>query len=124
MEATNRYKAFVEMDLIFDSPDDFLYRQKGQLKLDNTILEEFLPQLLFRGLSLANSSFELGPHETFAGLSFASTIANTGATGIKAHIVTNRVTSRNNQKCDDILNFFNIIFSPDKVTTFITDSDN
>ena len=46
VEATNRYKTFVELDLIFDSPESFLYRQKGQLKLDNTILEEFLPQLV------------------------------------------------------------------------------
>jgi len=45
VSATNRYKRFIELDLIFDSSDNFLYRQKGQLKLDNTILEEFLPQL-------------------------------------------------------------------------------
>ena len=38
VDATNRYKEFIELDLIFDSPEDFLYRQKGQLKLDNTIL--------------------------------------------------------------------------------------
>ncbi len=81
MDATNRYKMFVELDLIYDSPADFLYRQKGQLKLDNTILEEFLPQLLFRGLSLADSTFELDPRKTFAGLSFASCLANTGIGG-------------------------------------------
>jgi len=39
----NDYKFFIDLDLIFDSPDDFLYRQKGQLKLDNTVIEEFLP---------------------------------------------------------------------------------
>ncbi|ERT06144.1 putative r.EsaWC2II [Lyngbya aestuarii BL J] len=39
VEATNRYKRFIELDLIFDSSENFLYRQKGQLKLDNTILE-------------------------------------------------------------------------------------
>ena len=38
VSATNRYKRFIELDLIFDSSDNFLYRQKGQLKLDNTIL--------------------------------------------------------------------------------------
>lgn len=37
VDATNRYKRFIELDLIYDSPEDFLYRQKGQLKLDNTI---------------------------------------------------------------------------------------
>jgi DNA modification methylase len=82
VDATNRYKMFVELDLIFDSPGDFLYRQKGQLKLDNTILEEFLPQLLYRGLSLADNTFELGPRKTFAGLSFGSSLANTGSGGL------------------------------------------
>jgi len=52
VDATNRYKMFIELELIFDSPEDFLYRQKGQLKLNNTILEEFLPQLMFRGFAI------------------------------------------------------------------------
>ena len=39
----NEYKLYVDVDLIFDSTEDFLYRQKGQLKLDNTVIEEFLP---------------------------------------------------------------------------------
>ena len=81
VDATNRYKMFIELDLIFDSPKDFLYRQKGQLKLDNTILEEFLPQLLFRGLSLPDSTFEFGPRKTFAGLSFTSALAKPGVGG-------------------------------------------
>jgi len=81
VDATNRYKMFVELELIFDSPEDFLYRQKGQLKLDNTILEEFLPQLMFRGLSLPDSTFEFGPQKTFSGLSFTSGLANTGVGG-------------------------------------------
>jgi len=81
VEATNRYKKFIELDLIFDSPENFLYRQKGQLKLDNTILEEFLPQLVFRGVRLHDTTFELGPRNTFAGLSFTSSLANPGAGG-------------------------------------------
>jgi len=81
VEATNRYKKFIELDLIFDSADDFLYRQKGQLKLDNTILEEFLPQLMLRGLNLPENNFEFGPQKTFSGLSFASEIANPGKGG-------------------------------------------
>ena len=40
VEATNRYRNFIDLDLIFDSRKDFLYRQKGQLKLDNTIIEK------------------------------------------------------------------------------------
>ena len=81
VDATNRYKMFVELELIFDSPEDFLYRQKGQLKLDNTILEEFLPQLMYRGLSLPDSTFEFGPQKTFSGLSFISGLSNTGVGG-------------------------------------------
>jgi len=81
VDATNRYKMFIELDLIFDSPEDFLYRQKGQLKLDDTILEEFLPQLLYRGLSLSENSFEFGPQKTFAGLSFISSLSKTGKGG-------------------------------------------
>ncbi|MEO1186882.1 MAG: Bpu10I family restriction endonuclease, partial [Cyanobacteria bacterium J06636_27] len=67
--------------LIFDSTDNFLYRQKGQLKLDNTILEEFLPQLVFRSLRGIDESFELGPRNTFAGLSFLSSVGNPGEAG-------------------------------------------
>lgn len=81
VEATNRYKRFIELDLIFDSPDNFLYRQKGQLKLDNTILEEFLPQLIYRSLRGIDDSFEIGPKSTFSGLSFLSSLGNPGQGG-------------------------------------------
>ncbi len=30
----NEYRNYIDVDLVFDSPNDFLYRQKGQLKLD------------------------------------------------------------------------------------------
>lgn len=79
--ATNQYKRFIELDLIFDSPENFLYRQKGQLKLDNTILEEFLPQLLLKSLRNLNNSFELGPRKTFSGLTFLSSVGNSGEAG-------------------------------------------
>ncbi|MDH6061391.1 Bpu10I family restriction endonuclease [Chrysosporum bergii ANA360D] len=81
VEATNQYKRFIELDLIFDSPDNFLYRQKGQLKLDNTILEEFLPQVIYRSLKKIDNSFELRPKSTFAGLTFLSSLGNTGMAG-------------------------------------------
>src|SRR5437016_889319 len=42
----NEYRLFLDVEVIFDSLDDFLYRQKGQLKLDNSVLEEFLPHLV------------------------------------------------------------------------------
>lgn len=85
IEALNDYKRHLELDLIFDSDDDFLYRQKGQLKLDNTVLEEFLPYLfdiqLIPGLSrLANIS--CGPQSCFAGLSFASPLLPLNSGGV------------------------------------------
>jgi len=81
VEATNQYKQFIDLDLIFDSPDNFLYRQKGQLKLDNTIIEEFLPQLIYRSLRDIDDSFEIGPKSTFSGLSFLSSLGNPGQAG-------------------------------------------
>ena len=71
VRATNAYKRFIELDLIFDSKADFLYRQKGQLKLDNTILEEFLPRLVDERLvpGLCNvKGLTSGPQACFAGL--------------------------------------------------------
>jgi DNA modification methylase len=81
VDSTNNYKRFIELDLIFDSPENFLYRQKGQLKLDNTILEEFLPQLVCRALNLPDGMYEIGPRNTFAGLSFSSSLSNQGYGG-------------------------------------------
>ena len=37
----NEYKQYIDLNVIFDSDNNFLYRQKGQLKLDNTVIEEF-----------------------------------------------------------------------------------
>jgi hypothetical protein len=42
----NEYKDYIEVDLIAQRGSDFLKRQKGQLKLDNSILEEFLTHLI------------------------------------------------------------------------------
>lgn len=81
VQATNEYKKYVELNLIFDSPENFLYRQKGQLKLDNTIIEEFLPHLISRSVVGPDEVFELGPRKTFSGLSFSSTIGDTGHGG-------------------------------------------
>lgn len=81
VEVTNQYKTFIELNLIFDSPENLLYRQKGQLKLDNTILEEFLPQLVYRSLQLGDQAFEFGPRSTFTGLSFTSSLSTSGNGG-------------------------------------------
>ncbi len=81
VDSTNRYKKFIELDLIFNSEADFLYRQKGQLKLDNTIIEEFLPQLIYRSIPDIDDTYQLGPQKTFSGLSFLSSIGNPGVGG-------------------------------------------
>lgn len=69
----NDYKSFIEIDLIFGSPNQFLYRHKGQHKVDNSIMEEFLPwlcdQRLVPGLARAVSP-QFGPQRAFAGLQF------------------------------------------------------
>lgn len=70
------YKRSVELDLVFDSSQDFLYRQKGQLKLDNTIIEEFLPILVTTALADLLQDYELafGPTTCFSGIRFESSI--------------------------------------------------
>ena len=50
LEKTNAYKKFIEYDLIFCSEKDFLYRSSGQLKIVNTILEEFVPFIVDKRL--------------------------------------------------------------------------
>jgi hypothetical protein len=65
----NAYKRYIEVDLIYDSPRDHLYRQSGQHKVGNSILEEFLPRLadtrLVPGLALL-PSYTVGPQSAFA----------------------------------------------------------
>lgn len=39
VDSLNLYKNSIDIDLIFKSRNDFLYRQNGQLKLSNSILE-------------------------------------------------------------------------------------
>jgi hypothetical protein len=73
------YKRYVEVDLVFDSDNDFLYRQKGQVKLDNTIVEEFLPILVTTALADQIQSYDLlsfGPTTCFSGIRFESSIMN------------------------------------------------
>lgn len=74
----NEYRNFLDLEVIFDSEDDFLYRQKGQLKLDNTVVEEFLPHLVAIAFPNIAADFDIGPRSCFSALYFTSTI--TGAT--------------------------------------------
>lgn len=73
----SEYKLYIDVDLIFDSTEDFLYRQKGQLKLDNSIIEEFLPRLVEKYLQPElNTNIYLGPTKCFSEASFSSTLDN------------------------------------------------
>jgi hypothetical protein len=77
VELLNTYKNYIEIDLIFASNEDFLYRQKGQLKLDNTVLEEFLPLLvncIFKE-KIREKNIVLGPASCISGIRFDSTLA-------------------------------------------------
>lgn len=72
----DEYKRYLEVDLIFDSSNDFLYRQKGQLKLDSSVIEEFLPLLVVKALSDQLQGYELtfGPTTCFSSVRFESSI--------------------------------------------------
>ncbi|MYH83702.1 Bpu10I family restriction endonuclease [Candidatus Poribacteria bacterium] len=76
IEMLNEYKQYIELNVIFDSKNNFLHRQKGQLKLDNTIIEEFLPILLTSALSdiLQDYDLDFGPITCFSGIRFESSI--------------------------------------------------
>jgi hypothetical protein len=73
----NQYKRAIEVDLIYDSPEDFLYRQSGQHKVGNSILEEFLPRLadtrLVPGLRLV-PSYKVGPQSAFAAFTIIGSV--------------------------------------------------
>ena len=79
----DRYKKFIALDLIYDSDEDFLYRQKGQLKLDNTVLEEFLPRLV--GHQFPEHSevcgLTIGPANALAQLHFDSDLRSESSGG-------------------------------------------
>ncbi|MFZ1005999.1 MAG: Bpu10I family restriction endonuclease [Candidatus Sulfotelmatobacter sp.] len=72
----NDYRLYIDVDLVFDSEDDFLYRQKGQLKLDNSVVEEFLPRLIQPAVipPLKNMQVEVGPRKSFSSAFFVSSL--------------------------------------------------
>ena len=70
------YKRYIDLELIFDSDADFLYRQKGQLKLDNSIIEEFIPLLVTTVFEeeLEGKGLLYGPTQCFSHLRFESSL--------------------------------------------------
>lgn len=80
----DEYKRYVDLELIFDSDDDFLYRQRGQLKLDNSVIEEFLPHLVatvFRDDLARVADIYLGPTQCMSALRFDSGLVESPAGG-------------------------------------------
>lgn len=85
INSLNEYKNLIDIDLIFQSKGDFLYRQNGQLKLSNSILEEFLPYLFDERLipGFANiKNAVCGPQSSFSGLSFGSPLLKLSQGGV------------------------------------------
>jgi hypothetical protein len=68
----NEYKDYLEVELIARRGSPFIKRQKGQLKLDNSVIEEFLIHLIDPSIISRLPSFELevGPQTAFMSLSF------------------------------------------------------
>lgn len=69
----NEYKDYLEVELIARRGSDFLKRQKGQMKLDNSVIEEFLPYLVSSRLLSnlpRNYDLEIGSQTSFMSLSF------------------------------------------------------
>jgi len=74
-ELLNNYKDFLEVDLITRRGSAFIKRQKGQLKLDNSVIEEFLVHLATDRVLTGLPSFSLnvGPQTAFMSLAFTPT---------------------------------------------------
>lgn len=68
----NQYKDYLEVEVIARQGSAFLKRQKGQLKLDNSIMEEFLIHLIEPSILSGLPAFDLevGPQTAFMSLSF------------------------------------------------------
>lgn len=72
-------RRYIDINLIFDSEEDFLYRQKGQLKLDNTVIEEFMPIFVKKCVEKVeeNCDIEISSQiPTFSSVYFASSLSN------------------------------------------------
>ena len=79
----NTYKRYIDLDLIFDSPNDFLYRQKGQLKLDNTVIEEFVPILVKKCIAMkyTDQTWSIAPQTATYSSVYFNTSVNSSVIG-------------------------------------------
>lgn len=71
----NEYKDTFEIEMVMKRGTPFLRRQKGQLKLDNSIIEEFLVHLVRPEVlkGLGETKFLVGPQKAFMSLCFRPT---------------------------------------------------
>lgn len=78
VQLLNEYRNSVDLELIFDSGDDFLYRQKGQLKLDNSVIEEFLNRIIHPAIipEMEHCAVVVGPANSFLSVFFTSSLTN------------------------------------------------
>lgn len=84
VKCLNDYKFYIDLNLIFDSDENFLYRQKGQLKLDNTVIEEFMPVFVEKCLEKVQGSCNIevsSQISTFSSVYFASSLSNPNVGG-------------------------------------------
>lgn len=74
VDLLNDYKRFIELDLIWDGDD--LYRSKGQHKIDNALIEEFLPWIVDPDIieGLNGRPIEARSTSTFAAMNIASSL--------------------------------------------------
>ncbi|MEO7020039.1 MAG: Bpu10I family restriction endonuclease [Ktedonobacteraceae bacterium] len=79
----NQYRIRMDIDLIFNSQDDWLYRQKGQLKIDNSIIEEFLPRIMHPAIipEITQTNLKIGPIGAFAATWFDSSLTKPECAG-------------------------------------------
>ena len=80
----NDYKYYIDVNLIFESENDFLYRQKGQLKLDNTVIEEFMPIFVKKCIEFQKGETDIeisSQTPTFSSVYFESSLSNSNIGG-------------------------------------------
>ncbi len=72
----DEYRLYIDIELVFDSSEDFLYRQKGQLKLDNSVIEEFLPHLVQPAVlpEIKGHEVIVGPTTCFSSINFSTSL--------------------------------------------------
>lgn len=78
----NDYKFYLDFHFIFESPEDFLYRQQGQLKIQSSFMEELLIHLFRKAFPhFEKQGFMLGPAKSLLRIYFLANFDNLGTGG-------------------------------------------